>query len=669
MSVNKVYYGGEVVMDISDSTVTEETLMKGTTAYSKTGEKITGELEPVLYTEQQLTDNQKNQARTNIGAASSEEVSQLSEEIADLPNNETLIGKVVERVPYVKALEQPTIVDSVDKMTVKSKPYVLSTNGYLYSDREAENYNLFKLSEVAYSSRLQNDVAGIISSNTTNLVTGWIPAKYGKFYAPSIKLNGSRVIGWADTTTMLINRMNLKLSDGSIVVYNNNDYTWFEAGAIVNQRVIKILHEDAVAMQVQFYFNNNDVSTAAKLKVYEPMIIEGDSAEDATNKSTTYEYIDGDAESVVEWYNTGLAYNQPANYEERVVKLEADMSEAENDIKELQRNLTNPVSASPYYRDVNFGVLPSAYYQGVADSYENSAFGWTTKYADYMTMWKALIADHSSYVTETALGTASDGQTIYLYDFKPVRISNEKKDIPKIILIAGQHGGETANIFGLYYFVNNLLNKWNKHPALEYLRNHVELMIIPVLNTYGFDNQSYKNANGVNLNRNYDSNWELVDDTTSSQYGGAEPFDQSETQIVRNLLLNNTDAVLVVDSHVNGGGRVANYSDINYYGICESTDSYYNRMVDAVAHNLSAISANFNLNYALGQPDTIMGFLNNSNGIGLLRNWAVDNDFVGTLLEGFGGFPNGTAFTAEVFKANEEIIVNWLITAMNYLSK
>ena len=314
-------------------------------------------------------------------------------------------------------------------------------------------------------------------------------------------------------------------------------------------------------------------------------------------------------------------------------------------------------------------MLPSTYYKGVAESYENSAFGWTTKYADFIAMWKSVVANHSGYVTETALGAASDGQTIYLYDFNPVRLSNADKPIPKIIIIAGQHGGESCNIFGLYYFVENLLNKWNQHPSLEYLRNHVELMIIPVLNTYGFDNQSYKNANGVNLNRNYDSNWALEVDTTSNQYGGAEPFDQPETQIVRNLLLNNTDAVLVIDSHVNGGGKVANYSDINYYGISTSTDAYFNRMVDAVAHNLSAISANFNIDYALDQPNVIMGFLNNNDGVGILRDWGRDNNFVTVLVEGFGGFPNRTAYTAEVFKANEEIIVNWLITAMNYLGK
>lgn len=42
MAVNKVVFGAVAIMDISDSTVTKETLAEGATAYDKSGEKITG---------------------------------------------------------------------------------------------------------------------------------------------------------------------------------------------------------------------------------------------------------------------------------------------------------------------------------------------------------------------------------------------------------------------------------------------------------------------------------------------------------------------------------------------------------------------------------------------------------------------------------------------------
>ena len=42
MAVNKVVYGGTTIIDITDSTVTKETLAEGATAYDKSGAKITG---------------------------------------------------------------------------------------------------------------------------------------------------------------------------------------------------------------------------------------------------------------------------------------------------------------------------------------------------------------------------------------------------------------------------------------------------------------------------------------------------------------------------------------------------------------------------------------------------------------------------------------------------
>jgi hypothetical protein len=494
------------------------------------------------------------------------------------------------------------------------------------------NYNLMKVSEVSFSSRLQDNVEGIVSSTAANFVTGWIPVTYGKYYAFSIKANGERT---TYPNAPLIQRINAKKSDGTILVYNKYPEIVYNK----NNQVTIFVPTDVVEMMIHINATVvTDVSTAEKLKVIEPMVVEGKTADEARTNAITKTYVDGDTVVPSE-----LAYT-----------LKHDDTKADKE------------QTSPYRRSVNWGVIPSAYYKGVNSQYATT-FTKNTTYATFIAAWKTLITGHSGYVTETTLGQASDEQNIYLYDFKPAKLSNQKTAIPKIIIVAGQHGFEKSNIYGLYCFVDNLLNRWRQHSVLEYLRNHVELMIIPVLNTYGFDHLTYKNGNGVNLNRNYDSHWQLNADPTSEQYGGAAPFDQPETQIVRTLLQGNTDASLVIDFHTNGSSSVAQYSYINYYGVCQSTDAYYNRLLDAVAYQLSSISANFNVDYELNQPNTILGFLNNSAGIGLLRDWATDNNFAGMLLEGFNGFPNDAEFTADVYKANEEILVNWLITAANYL--
>ena len=46
--VNKVMFAGQVLIDISDSTVTSATLKDGVTAYDKSGKKITGSLDTNL---------------------------------------------------------------------------------------------------------------------------------------------------------------------------------------------------------------------------------------------------------------------------------------------------------------------------------------------------------------------------------------------------------------------------------------------------------------------------------------------------------------------------------------------------------------------------------------------------------------------------------------------
>lgn len=58
------------LIDLSGDTVTAETLAEGATAHDANGNEVTGVMPTttVLYTEQNITDEQKEQARENIGA-------------------------------------------------------------------------------------------------------------------------------------------------------------------------------------------------------------------------------------------------------------------------------------------------------------------------------------------------------------------------------------------------------------------------------------------------------------------------------------------------------------------------------------------------------------------------------------------------------------------------
>lgn len=46
MEKNKIIYGGEVLLDLTNDTVSSDTLIEGTTAHDKSGRIITGNLVP-----------------------------------------------------------------------------------------------------------------------------------------------------------------------------------------------------------------------------------------------------------------------------------------------------------------------------------------------------------------------------------------------------------------------------------------------------------------------------------------------------------------------------------------------------------------------------------------------------------------------------------------------
>ena len=71
MANNKVQLSdGTVLLDLTGDTVTPETLMSGVIAHNATGEPIVGAVAPVRYdVAQDLTSEQKKQARDNIGAS------------------------------------------------------------------------------------------------------------------------------------------------------------------------------------------------------------------------------------------------------------------------------------------------------------------------------------------------------------------------------------------------------------------------------------------------------------------------------------------------------------------------------------------------------------------------------------------------------------------------
>lgn len=72
----------------------------------------------------------------------------------------------------------------------------------------------------------------------------------------------------------------------------------------------------------------------------------------------------------------------------------------------------------------------------------------------------------------------------------------------KILINSGTHGDEATAIWGVYFFIKALLEgdgeKW-----AEYIRSNIQIDIIPVLNPYGLNHNVRRNANNVDINRQF----------------------------------------------------------------------------------------------------------------------------------------------------------------------
>lgn len=171
--------------------------------------------------------------------------------------------------------------------------------------------------------------------------------------------------------------------------------------------------------------------------------------------------------------------------------------------------------------------------------------------------YDALMAKHPQYITKTNLGMCSDGVTpVYRYDFRepePHRGTSGTKEWSetksKAIIISGIHW-EWGGIFALY----NALEEIADNPALYDLRRNTHLIVLPVCNPYAVANMSVRNANLVEIHRNFEVDFIYPGEAGyielgERSHGGTEPLSEVETQYIDNIFKENTDAAFFLTCH------------------------------------------------------------------------------------------------------------------------
>lgn len=128
------------------------------------------------------------------------------------------------------------------------------------------------------------------------------------------------------------------------------------------------------------------------------------------------------------------------------------------------------------------------------------------------------------------LGLSQDGGFM-LYGY---RNDNKNSGRPVFWLDSNMHGSEW---WTCYYCLDFIEAVWgNKHhdkQVSQLIRNNFNLYYIPSMNPWGYENVKYYQSRGVNLNRNFDSRWELYGGNAQwegNNYKGAAPESESETR-------------------------------------------------------------------------------------------------------------------------------------------
>lgn len=127
------------------------------------------------------------------------------------------------------------------------------------------------------------------------------------------------------------------------------------------------------------------------------------------------------------------------------------------------------------------------------------------------------------------------------------RIGNCDNSKPIIVIQGGIHGNEKSPPFAIRRFIAMLKNPANFEPHTKILQQILlkyDFYFIPILNPTGWVDNTRNNRNGVNLNRNYDINWQENNDLDK----GSAPFSEPETRISRDVITP-LRPVLFIDCH------------------------------------------------------------------------------------------------------------------------
>lgn len=179
-------------------------------------------------------------------------------------------------------------------------------------------------------------------------------------------------------------------------------------------------------------------------------------------------------------------------------------------------------------------------------------------YDTFMAAFKNFATQYPNLVTYETVGKTVENRDILLF-----KIGNPNGG--KVLLDGTIHGTENLGGELLYFYAKWLLT--NSDPIAKRILANDYTLLIPTVNVDGMIDYLRTNANGVDLNRNFATDWRYGNsDPNSDTYRGPTPLSEPESQtLVR--VFQNYEPSFYVNLHMWGGPYYAGsrYANTTYY--------------------------------------------------------------------------------------------------------
>lgn len=236
------------------------------------------------------------------------------------------------------------------------------------------------------------------------------------------------------------------------------------------------------------------------------------------------------------------------------------------------------------------------------------------------------------------VGTTHEGRTIF-----GIRLTapGDSKNRQRILFNGCQHAREWVAVMVPVYIAEHLIEGWDEDPEIQNFLETTEVIIVPIVNpdgyefTYAAGGDRYWRKNrrnnsgsceGVDLNRNWDIDWNGGDSTSTSTcsdvYVGPSAFSEPETQAMRSLIESLPNFVTHIDFH--------SYSQLVLKAWGYTSDPHPDDdVIQALGDSMgTAIQSVHGEQYIVGTPGDVLYFAD-----GTFQDWSTTTGAFGYTIE------------------------------------